>query len=115
MCARLRSLVRSLKANGKSIAGYGAATKSTTLLANCGLGRDDLAFIVDDNPLKQGLFSPAAHIPVLATQELYRRRPDYLIVLAWNFAQPIMANHRKYADAGGRFIVPMPVPRIIER
>jgi SAM-dependent methyltransferase len=112
--ARLRSLIQSLKANGKTIAGYGAATKSTTLLAHFGLGKDDLAFIVDDNPLKQGLFSPAAHIPVVAAEELYRRRPDYLLILAWNFAEPIMANNQKYADQGGKFIVPMPIPRIID-
>jgi SAM-dependent methyltransferase len=112
--ARLRSLVKSLKASGKAIAGYGAATKSTTLLAHFGLGKDDLEFIVDDNPLKQGLFSPAAHIPVVATEELYRRRPDYLIILAWNFAEPIMANNREYANRGGKFIVPMPIPRIVD-
>ncbi len=111
---QLRSLVQSLKAKGKTIAGYGAATKSTTLLAHFGLGKDNLAFIVDDNPLKQGLFSPAAHIPVVATTELHRIRPDYLLILAWNFAEPIMANNRWYEDQGGKFIVPMPVPRIVE-
>lgn len=112
--SQLRSLIQSIKATGKSIAGYGAATKSTTLLAHFGLGKDDLEFIVDDNPLKQGLFSPAAHIPVVAMEELYRRQPDYLLILAWNFAEPIMANNKKYADRGGRFIVPMPVPRIVD-
>ncbi|MDQ8164724.1 MAG: class I SAM-dependent methyltransferase [Gemmatimonadota bacterium] len=112
---RLRSLVKSLTANGKTIAGYGAATKSTTLLAHFGLGSDDLAFIVDDNPLKQGLFSPAAHIPVVAVEELHHRQVDYLLILAWNFAEPIMENNRWYEDQGGKFIVPMPVPRIVER
>lgn len=110
----LRSLIQSIRTNGKTIAGYGAATKSTTLLAHFGLGKDDLEFIVDDNPLKQGLFSPATHIPVVAMEELYLRRPDYLLILAWNFAEPIIANNRKYADEGGRFIVPMPVPRVVD-
>ena len=113
--ALLRTLIQSVKAKQKTIAGYGAATKSTTLLAHFGLGRDDLAFIVDDNPLKQGLFSPAAHIPVVATDELYRRCPDYLLILAWNFAEPIMANNQRYADQGGKFIVPMPIARIVEQ
>lgn len=112
---RLRSLIQSLKERGNTIAGYGAATKSTTLLAHFGLGKDDLAFIVDDNPLKHGLFSPAAHIPVLAVAELHHRRPDYLLILAWNFAEAIMANNQWYEDQGGKFIVPMPVPRIFER
>jgi SAM-dependent methyltransferase len=111
---QLRSLVQSLKANGKSIAGYGAATKSTTLLSHFKLGKDELDFIVDDNPLKQGLFCPATHIPVLAPGEIYRRRPDYMLILAWNFAEPIMTIHKQYADEGGKFVLPMPAPRIIE-
>lgn len=111
---QLRALIQSIKARGETIAAFGAPTKSTTLLAHFGLGKDDLDFILDDNPLKQGLFSPATHIPVLATEELYRYRPDYLLILAWNFAEPIMANNQRYANEGGKFIVPMPVPRIID-
>jgi len=112
--AELRALLAGLKADGRSIAGYGAPTKSTTLLTHFQLGRHELDFIVDDNPLKHGLFSPVTHIPVFATEELYRRRPDYVLILAWNFAEPIMAAHRAYADRGGRFILPMPVARIVE-
>ena len=114
MGAQLRSLIGTLKAQGRSIAGYGAATKATTLLAHFGLGKEELDFIVDDNPLKHGLFSPMSHIPVLATEELYLRRPDYVLILAWNFATSIMASHQRYADAGGKFILPMPVVRIME-
>jgi SAM-dependent methyltransferase len=110
----LRTLLAGLKAEGKSIAGYGAPTKSTTLLTHFQLGRRELDFIVDDNPLKHGLFSPVTHIPVFPPEELYRRRPDYVLILAWNFADPIMAAHRRFADTVGRFIVPMPVPRIVE-
>ena len=110
----LRTLVRSLKAAGKSLAGYGAATKATTLLMHFGLGAAELDFIADDNPLKQGLFSPAAHIPVVAPSEIGRRRPDYLLILAWNFAKPIMEAQRDYAASGGKFILPMPVVRVIE-
>lgn len=112
--ARLRTLVDELKSRGKTIAAYGAATKATTLLMHFRLGAREIDFIVDDNPLKQGLFSPATHIPVLATDELYRRRPDYTLILAWNFADPIMAMHKRYVHEGGRFVVPMPVPRILE-
>ena len=112
--AELRSLVGSLKAKGASLAGFGAATKSTTLLAHFGLGKHDLRFIADDNPMKQGLYSPSAHIPIVAAAEIYRSRPDYLVILAWNFAEPIMAMHRKFSEGGGRFIVPMPVPRVIQ-
>lgn len=110
---RLRSLVTTIKSNGKSIAGYGAATKATTLLSHFGLGRDQLDFIVDDNPLKQGLFSPASHIPVMDASQIYSRKPDYLLLLAWNFAAPIMTTHQEYARRGGRFVLPMPVPRVV--
>ena len=111
--ASLRELLTGLKREGKTIAGYGAPTKATTLMAHFGLGREHLDFIVDDNPLKQGLFSPVSHVPVLAPDELYRRRPDYVLVLAWNFADSIMATHRRYADEGGRFAIPMPEARVI--
>jgi hypothetical protein len=110
---RLRSIIEALKTDGKTIAGYGAATKATTLLSHFRLGSAELDFIVDDNPLKQGLFSPASHIPVTDPSQLYSQRPDYLLILAWNFAEPIMTAHEEYARLGGRFVLPMPVPRIV--
>jgi SAM-dependent methyltransferase len=112
--ASLRALLATLKSQGKSIAGYGAPTKSTTLLNHFGIGKDQLDFLVDDNALKFGLYSPVSHIPVFPPAELYSRRPDYVLILAWNFAAPIMAAHRQFAAEGGRFIVPMPTVRIVE-
>jgi putative intracellular protease/amidase len=111
--AELRQIVRQLKESGKTIAGYGAATKATTLLCHFGLGRRELDFIADDNPLKQGSFSPASHIPVVSPATIAERQPDYLLILAWNFAEGIMARHREYVKAGGRFILPMPTARIV--
>jgi SAM-dependent methyltransferase len=111
--SKLRSLIGDLKASSKSIAGFGAPTKATTLLSHFRLGKEEIDFIVDDNPLKQGLFSPASHIPVLAPSQLYVNRPDYVLILAWNFAEPIIAAHQRYLAEGGRFIVPLPAPRII--
>lgn len=104
----LRLLLRDLKAEGKSIAGFGAPAKATTLMHHFDIGPDVIDFIVDDSPLKQGLFSPGFHIPILSSTSIYDRRPDYLLILAWNFAAPIMAKHKAYTDAGGRFIVPLP-------
>lgn len=109
----LRALLQSLKSSNKSIVAYGATTKGTTLLSQFGVGREALGFIVDDNPLKQGLYSPSLHIPVLATEEIYRQRPDFILILAWNFAAPIMSMHRRYTDQGGKFILPMPEPKIV--
>ena len=72
------------------------------------LGADDIAFIVDDSPLKQGLYSPGLHIPIVPSAEIARAKPDYLVVLAWNFAESIMAKQQAFRDAGGHFIVPLP-------
>lgn len=104
----LKRLLAEIKADGKSIAGFGAPAKATTLMYHFGIGPEVVDFIVDDSPLKQGLFTPGQHIPVLPAAALYQRRPDYVIVLAWNFAGSIMAKHSAFRDQGGRFIVPLP-------
>ena len=109
----LHNLIHSLKSDGKSIAGFGAPTKATTLMAHFGLDATVLDFIVDDNPLKQGLFTPITHIPVLSADELYKMKPDYVLILAWNFAEPIMQMHKKYSQQVGQFILPMPNPEIV--
>ena len=111
--AELSKLVRELKQKGASIAGFGAPTKATTLLSHFQLGQA-LDFLVDENPLKQNLYSPGHHIPVVSADELYRRKPDYLLILAWNFADNIMERHRAFRANGGRFILPMPEPKICD-
>ncbi|MES2176525.1 MAG: class I SAM-dependent methyltransferase [Gemmatimonadota bacterium] len=111
---RLGEMVSTLKGQGASIAAFGAPTKATTLLSHFGLGQA-LDFLVDDNPLKQNLFSPGHHIPVLPATALYERKPDYLIILAWNFAEDIMRKHAAFLEQGGKFILPMPEPVIIDK
>ena len=109
----LESLLRGFKDAGKSIAGYGAPAKATTLMYHFGLGPEIIDFIVEDSPLKQGLFSPGLHISVLPSSVLAERRPDYLLILAWNFAEPIMRNNAAYQNEGGHFIVPVPAVEVI--
>jgi hypothetical protein len=104
----LTTLLSGLKARGKRIAAYGAPAKATTLMYHFGLGPDVLEYVVDDAPLKVGLFTPGLHIPVLAADTLYQKRPDYVVVLAWNFADSIIARHSRFTSEGGRFIVPLP-------
>jgi SAM-dependent methyltransferase len=106
--AELGALLRKLVAQGKRIAGFGAPAKATTLMYHLGITPEMIEFIVDDSPLKQGRFTPGMHIPVLPAQAIYERRPDYLLLLAWNFTGPIIEKHRAFRDAGGRFIVPLP-------
>lgn len=97
---------------GKVIAGYGASTTTTTLMWDFGLTRK-LSFILDDNPAKHGLYSPACHIPVMPSEELYVKNPDFVVVLAWQYATQIIRRHQKYLQEGGCFVVPLSELRIV--
>jgi SAM-dependent methyltransferase len=108
----LLDLLASLRAQGKTIAGYGASATVTTLLHHFDLG-DKLDFIVDDNPVKQGAYSPGQHIPVLAPSALIERKPDYVVILAWMYAEPIIRKNADYVAQGGRFILPNPEVRVV--
>ncbi len=112
---KLSRLLTGLKQQKKSIAAYGAPTKATTMLMHFGLGREVLDFTLEDNPLKHGHFLPGVRVPIVPAEELYKRRPDYVVILAWNFAASIMQKHTRYHDEGGRFILPMPEPQIVEQ
>ncbi len=109
----LVGLLRRLASEGKRIAGYGAPAKATTLVYHFDLGPETIAFIVDDSPLKQGLYSPGKHIPVLPSSALVERNVDYAVVLAWNFADSIIRNSEAYRRAGGRFVVPLPEVKVV--
>ena len=106
----LMTLLRTLKRQRQRLAGFGAPAKATTLMFHFGLGPDLLEYIIDDSPWKQGLYSPGHHLPVGPSAWLYdpARRPDAAVILAWNFAEPIIRTHQPFMDAGGRFIVPLP-------
>ncbi len=111
---QLKMLIKEIKAGGKTIVGFGAPAKATTLMYHFGIGANDIDCIVDDSPLKQGLYSPGLHIPVVASEALYERRPDYVLILAWNFARAIIDKHSAFLDGGGRFIVPLPELKTFE-
>jgi SAM-dependent methyltransferase len=99
---------------GKTVAAYGASTTTTTLLYHFEL-TSRISFIVDDNTLKQGLFSPGAHIPVLPSAELATRKPDIVVILAWIYADPIISRNADYIRNGGTFLVPLPVAKTISK
>lgn len=112
----LLQLLRSLHAQGASIAAYGASAKGSTLLNFYGIGRqgfDCLRFVVDRSTAKQGRRTPGSHLPILPTEALLQQRPDYTLLLTWNFAEEILAQQSAYRSAGGRFIVPLPAVRIV--
>ncbi len=106
-------LLRDLKGQGKTVAGYGAPAKGNTLLNYCGIGTDLLPYTVDKSPLKVGLWTPGMHIPVLPVAALLERQPDYVFILAWNFSDEIMRQQQEYRRRGGQFIVPIPEPRVV--
>lgn len=107
------SLLRELKEQGRTVAGYGAPAKGNTLLCYCGITTDLLPYTVDKSPLKIGLLTPGSHIPVLPAETLLERQPDYVLILAWNFAEEIMRQQTEYKNRGGRFIIPIPTPQVV--
>lgn len=101
-----------LKAQGKTLAAYGAAVGLTTMIYHFGLG-GLFQFIVDDDPKKHNTYSPGFHIPTLPSEALYKSMPDYVVILAWRYIEPIIKKHQAFLKQGGHFIVPLPEIKII--
>ena len=110
---KLNIILDKLKKDKKKVAGYGAAAKTTTLLNYFNINKNTINFIVDDNPEKQGKFTPGDHIIVKPTKTIYEKKPDYLFILAWVHAKKIIENNKKYLDEGGHLIVCFPEIKII--
>jgi len=110
---KLQEITNKLKIENKTIVGYGAPTKATTLMSYFDIGKGVIDYIVDDNTLKQGKVLPLYHTPIYHPDRLLDEFPDYILILSWNFAEPIMKNLKWYSDRGGKFIVPLPEPLII--
>ncbi len=110
---QLLSLLHRLKGEGKSIVGYGAPAKGNTLLCYCGIGTEIVPYTVDRSPLKVGLYTPGTHIPIVPVERIFSEQPDYVLILAWNFAPEIIESLRPYQQRGGRFILPIPEPQVV--
>lgn len=108
---QLLDILHGIQGQGKTVAGYGGSATTTTLVYHFGFG-SMMDYIVDDNIAKQNTYSPGYHIPVLSPQVIYERRPDYVIVLAWRYFEPIRTKHQRYLDEGGHFIIPLPAVSI---
>ena len=112
--AELPKLIRGLRAQGKRIIAYGASAKGNTLLNTCGLNTKDLDYIIDNTPFKQNKVAPGSWLPIRPPEALLRDQPDYALILAWNFAPEIVRRETEYQRKGGRFIIPIPEPKIVQ-
>ena len=104
----LDTLLRQLKADGKSIAAYGASAKGSTLLNCFDIGMEIIDFVVDRSPAKQGRYTPGTHLPIYGPEKLLEEQPDYALLLSWNYAEEILGQQQAYRDSGGKFIIPTP-------
>lgn len=110
----LMKLLYELKRQDKRVVGYGATSKSTTVTNYCGITSDLVEFISDTTPIKQGKFSPGAHIPVRPYEDFTADFPDYALLFAWNHASEIMAKEQHFRDAGGQWLVYVPRVEVLK-
>jgi SAM-dependent methyltransferase len=109
----LVELIGRLRAEGHRVAAYGAAAKGTILLNYTDLGPESIEFVADRNMHKHGKFTPGKHVPICDPAELLTRRPDYVLLLVWNFKDEVLQQQKAYRDTGGEFIIPIPEPEIL--
>jgi SAM-dependent methyltransferase len=109
----LCKMLKNLKNNGKKIVAYGAAAKGSTLLNYCEIGKEIVDFVVDRSTYKQGRYIPGVHLPIYHPHMLQKCSPDYVLLLTWNFEKEILSQQEAYRQSGGKFIIPIPEPKIV--
>jgi len=110
---RLMETLNDLHAKSKRVVGYGATSKSTTVINYCGITIDHVAWISDTTPIKQGKLTPGSHIPVRPYEEFVKNYPDYALLFAWNHAAEIREKEKAYMEVGGKWIYFVPKVEIV--
>jgi len=109
----LIKILNEIKMQSKSIVGYAATSKSTTIINYCGITNEHIDYICDTTPIKQNKFSPGAHIPVKPYEEFQNNYPDYALLFGYNHFKEIMAKEQKFMDQGGKWITYVPEVKIL--
>ena len=110
---QLLDLLYNLKEKGKLVAGYGATSKSTTILNYCGIDNNLISWITDTTPTKQGKLAPGSHIPIVSHSKFQTNTPDYAVLFAWNHAEEIMEKETSFSKNGGKWITFFPEVNIM--
>ena len=110
-------LLNKLKKNGKTVVGYGASGRSTAMMSFCNINGNLLDYVIDDAPAKQGAFTPGNHLKIISSAILddKKNKPDYCLIFAWSFINEIKRKKTSYFEKGGKFIVPLPKVKVINK
>lgn len=112
--SQLLQIVKEIKNQGKNIVGYGASGRANTIIQYCGLTNEQLDYVIDDAPAKQGLLTPGSHLEIRSNHSLLTDNPDYILLFAWAFFEEIGKKSKEYLENGGKMIIPLPDVRIVE-
>ncbi len=111
----LINLLITLKKQRKKIVGYGASGRGTIIMNYCGLDKRYIDYVLDDAPAKQDAYMPGTHTKIISSDFLYTDKPDYVVLFAWSFVDEIKKKHKQFLKNGGKFIIPLPKVKIIEK
>jgi 2-polyprenyl-3-methyl-5-hydroxy-6-metoxy-1,4-benzoquinol methylase len=106
--SKIQKFITDSGKSNKTIVGYGAAAKGVTLINSCGITASQIGYVVDKSPHKQNHYMPGSRIPIFGPEKIFETRPDYILILAWNLKEEIIAEMKEVRDWGGRFVVPIP-------
>ncbi|MEE2980391.1 MAG: class I SAM-dependent methyltransferase [Pseudomonadota bacterium] len=109
----LRAFLETAKSQGKTVVAYGAAAKGNTLLNTCGIGTDLIEYVVDASPHKQGRYLSGSRLPIVSPERLAETKPNYVLILPWNLRHEIIGQNPTVGDWGGRFVVPIPITKVL--